>query len=82
MMNPKGSCKAAFLVQINNIEFLTLTLNQVAGGGLFSEFKKMQDTFTFKESDSTVATTVKTVGGLALLGVVTVGIFKTVFRGY
>ena len=25
MMNPKGSCKAAFLVQINNIEFLTLT---------------------------------------------------------
>ena len=28
MMNPKGSCKAAFLVQINNIEFLTLTFMQ------------------------------------------------------
>ena len=27
MINPKGSCKAAFLVQINNIEFLTLTVN-------------------------------------------------------
>ena len=70
------------MTKTNAVALNDMELNQVAGGGLFSEFKKMQDTFTFKESDSTVATTVKTVGGLALLGVVTVGIFKTVFRGY
>ena len=70
------------MTKTNAVALNDMELNQVAGGGLFSEFKEMQDTFTFKESDSTAATTVKTVGGLALLGVVAVGIFKTVFRGY
>ena len=70
------------MTKANAVAMNDMELNQVAGGGLFSEFKKMQDTFTFKESDSTLTSTVKTVGGLALLGVVAVGICKTVFRGY
>ena len=70
------------MTKTNAVALNDMELNMVAGGGLISDLKKMQDTFTIKESDSTLSSAVKTVGGLALLGVVATGIFKMVFRGY